>query len=70
MADPVVPSKSPFASKTFWLGVLATFSPVLTYFFPNAVPYLDPNGAVVLSVFGVISIILRFVTKGKIEFGA
>ena len=63
-------SKKPWLSKTMWFGLLTGLSPFLA-----AVVNVDLNqilanhGAVIASVWGALAVVLRYVTKDKVQLG-
>jgi len=56
--------KNPLKSKTLWFNLVVA---ALALFSPETRAWLSANPEVVMTTFGLINIILRFVTKGKIE---
>ena len=62
----IVKSKSVFKSKTAFAGALATMAGALGTFAPDLAPNIAANASVILMVAGVLQVILRVVTKGRV----
>jgi uncharacterized membrane protein YqaE (UPF0057 family) len=56
-------TKKPYLSKTIWTNVILA----LAAFIPGAQEWIQGNEAVVLAFWAVINIILRLLTKDKIQ---
>jgi len=54
--------KSILKSKTFWFGLLTALAPLLPVF----QTWLAGNEALFISAWGVLAVILRFLTKDKV----
>lgn len=71
MADPVVvPSKKPWESKTIVVAAVVGFITVVLPFFPGLSAYSDwinSNGVTISGIWMVLSVVLRFVTKGAVS---
>ncbi len=52
-----------YLSKTFWTNVLMF---VVVYFLPESIKPMIQNPETLASIFAVVNIILRFVTKDKV----
>ena len=59
-------SKSIFKSKTAFAGALSAVAGALGTFAPDAAPWLAQSATVILMVAGVLQVVLRMVTKGRI----
>ena len=57
--------KKPWFSKTIWLGLFTGVAP----FIPGGAEFISANLATVGIVWGLLSTVLRFVTKDKIQLG-
>ena len=65
-----MPSKQPYLSKTVWIGFFSALLGGVAYFWPNAnfaLQWLNANGALITSIWGVLAIGLRAVTKNAIS---
>ncbi len=56
-------SKKPWFSKTLWVNLAVA---ILALFGKEAI--IAEHAQIVMAVFAVLNIVLRFATKGKIEF--
>lgn len=54
--------KSVLASKTFWIGLVMALSPLV----PAVGAWMNANGAMVASIWGGITILLRLISKDKV----
>lgn len=66
MNEPAKP-KSIFKSKTAWAGALSAVAGALGTFAPDLAPLMAKNADVILLVAGVLQVVLRLVTKGRIS---
>lgn len=63
--------KKPWLSKTVWVNLFLAIVGVIAAFVPGASVVTDwvaSHGEVVAMVFGLVNLILRAVTKDKLEF--
>ena len=59
-------SKSIFKSKTAFAGALSAVAGALGTFAPDIAPNIAQNASIILMVAGVLQVVLRMVTKGRI----
>lgn len=57
-------SKKPWLSKTLILNFVVA---ILAVFYPPAKEFIESKPDIAVSVFAVVNMVLRLVTKGKIE---
>ena len=68
MNEPAKPTRWIFESKTGFAGAVVTVAGALGTFFPDAVPWVNQNGGVLLLVTGILNVIIRRVTNGRVTF--
>lgn len=67
-----MPAKKPWESKTIIVAALLGLFSVLTMFIPGlhvVGDWINANGAVVATVWSVLAIGLRLITKGAVSLG-
>lgn len=66
----IQPTKSIFKSKTAFAGALSAVAGAVGTFAPNLAPQIAQHASVILMVAGVVQVVLRMVTKGRISLFA
>lgn len=61
--------KSPFASKTVWLGVVTALTPLLSLLLPDLRLAIDSNWEPISLGLGALILWLRIITGRPIKFG-
>lgn len=61
------PVKAPWQSKQVLLGVVTSLISIIAVFVPAVGTWFGENGSLVGSLLGVVIIILRVISKGKIS---
>jgi hypothetical protein len=60
-------TKNVFTSKTAAVALITTVSGIVANFVPSVGEYVTANAALILMGLGVVSFVLRLVTKGKVS---
>ena len=60
-------TKNVFTSKTAAVALITTVSGIVANFVPSVGEYVATNAALILMGLGVVSFVLRLVTKGKVS---
>ena len=62
----IVKSKSIFKSKTAFAGALSAVAGAIGTFAPDLAPAIAQHASIILMVAGVLQVVLRMVTKGRV----
>lgn len=58
--------KSIFASKTAALGLIVTITGIVGQFVPGVSEWTSAHSEMILTVLGIASVVLRFITKDRV----
>lgn len=58
--------KSIFASKTAALGFVVALTGIVGQFVPGVAEWTSANSPLILTILGIASVALRFITKGRV----